>query len=132
MNAFVIGGRSHRLAGWLQRALLIYLVYQKNEPLFVKNFLGHNETEFIKILHAVTSGYYQHFYKVSKRSVANYVSIVKLNTTSQKMQYQSKIMLSKSSVQRMTNDLKLKPFKIIRISRRDQILERKEKLVVVT
>ena len=69
---------------------------RKNKPLFIRNFLGDNETEFIEILLTVTLGYYQHFYKVSKRSVANYMSIVKFKTTSQKMQYQSKIYLFQS------------------------------------
>ena len=57
----------------------------------MKDFLGDNEAESIEILHTVILGYYQHFYIVSKRSVANYVSIVKCKTTSQKMQYHSKI-----------------------------------------
>ena len=69
---------------------------RKNEQRFVKNFLGDNKTEFIEILHTVILRYYEHFYKVSKRSVANYVSIVKFKITSQKMQYQSKIHLFQS------------------------------------
>ena len=57
---------------------------RKSEPLFVKDFLGDNITKFIEILHTVILKYYQHIYKVSKRSVENYVSIVKFKTTSQK------------------------------------------------
>ena len=44
---------------------------RKSEPLSVKNFVGDNEIEFIVILLTVTLGYGRHFYKVSKRSVAN-------------------------------------------------------------
>ena len=44
------------------------------------------------ILNTVNLGYYQLFYKISKKSVANYVSIVEIKTRSQKMQYQSKTM----------------------------------------
>ena len=49
------------------------------------DFLGDKSTEFIEILHTVTSGYYQHFYNVFKRSVTNNVSIVKFKTASQIM-----------------------------------------------
>ena len=51
---------------------------KKRKPLFVKDFLGNNKTEFIEGLHTITLEYYQHFYKVFKRSVTNYVSNVKL------------------------------------------------------
>ena len=64
----------------------------KSEPLLVEGFLGDSTTKFVDILPTATLGYYQHLYKVSKKSVANNVSIVKFKTTSQKMQYQSKIM----------------------------------------
>ena len=59
---------------------------RKNQLLFVKDFLGDNTTEFIEILLTLTLEYYQLFCKVSKRSVANYVSIVKFKTMFQKMQ----------------------------------------------
>ena len=51
----------------------MYRAYQKkkSEPLFVKDFLGDNKTEFIEILRILTFGFYQDFYEVSKRSVAN-------------------------------------------------------------
>ena len=62
-------------------------VRKKVDRSSLKNFLGDNNTKFIEILHAVTIGYYQHFYIVSKRSVAIFLSIVKFKTTSQKMQY---------------------------------------------
>ena len=64
--------------------LELYLVYQKSEPPFVKDFLGDNEIQFIETLYTVILGYYQHFYVVSKTSVAYYGSIVKFKTTSQK------------------------------------------------
>ena len=67
---------------------MIYYVYiecpRQSEPLFVKDFLGDNKTELIEILQTVSLGYHQHFYIVSKKSVENYVSIVKFKTTSQK------------------------------------------------
>ena len=69
----------------------MYRVHQEKWTAFVKNFLGDNETEFIEILHTVTLGYYQHFYVVSKRSVANYVRIVKFKTMSQKCNIKVKL-----------------------------------------
>ena len=70
-----------------------YIGYsRKSEPLFVENFFGDCKTEFIEILHTIILEYHQHFCQVSTRSVANYVSVVKFKTTSQKMQYQGKIM----------------------------------------
>ena len=85
--------RLKAFAGDMNKMLSINIgCTRKSEPLFLTNFLGNNQTEFVKILHTVTLRYYQQFCLVSKKSAANYVSIVKFKTTSQKLQYQCKIM----------------------------------------
>ena len=53
---------------------------RKNEPLFVKYFVGDCKLKIIEILYTVIQVpvYYLHSYIISKKLVANYASIAKL------------------------------------------------------
>ena len=59
---------------FLRTLFSVYRVSQKNEPLFVKYFLGDYKPKIIEILYTVMQ---EHFY-ISKKMVANYASIAKL------------------------------------------------------
>ena len=58
----------------------LYQMSQKNEPLFVKYFLGDYKLKIIE-----TQYFTVHFYIISTNLVANYVSIAKLKKTFQKI-----------------------------------------------
>ena len=66
------------------KCALLYRMSQKNEPLFVKYFLGDYKLKIIETLNSNTYTVIQvysftvHFYIISTNLVANYASIAKL------------------------------------------------------
>ena len=64
---------------------LLYRVSLKNEPLFVKYFLGDYKLKIIEILFTAIPIYSLHSYIISKNLVASYASIAKLKMMFQKI-----------------------------------------------
>ena len=64
---------------------LLYRMFQKNEPLYSKYFLGDYKLKIIEILYTVIQVYSLHFYVISKNLVARYASIAKLEKMFQKI-----------------------------------------------